>query len=226
LHNLAYDYELISRPDKALPLAKEVIEIGDRVLDPEDPTVVDAMDTQVRLLEQQGKTLEARKAAKELLEVSEQRLGKNDVRTITAIVRMSRYLNESGDDDEARQLLHEAVALLPADEWILRNTIAWRLATDSTADAGDNPLALELATRACELTDYKAATALDTLAAVQADRGDFEAAVLSSEKAVKFATPRQRERLRSHLNVFKSSRPWRPAKKAPLPVDADDEQAQ
>jgi tetratricopeptide (TPR) repeat protein len=217
LHNMAYDYELIGRPNDALPFANEVIEIGARVLSPDDPTVVDAMDTRVRLLEQQGKTLEARKAAQELLEVSERRLGKNDVRTITAMVRMSRYLNDSGDVAEARQLLDEAVALLPDDEWILRNTIAWRLATDSSADAADNLLALELATRACELTDYKAPTALDTLAAVQAERGDFEAAVLSSEKAVKLATLRQRGRLQSHLNVFKSGRPWPPGKGRPNP---------
>jgi hypothetical protein len=51
------------------------------------------------------------------------------------------------------------------------NEVAWTLATSSEANQRYGSIAVEFATRACELTEWKNATYLDTLAAAQAVPG-------------------------------------------------------
>jgi tetratricopeptide (TPR) repeat protein len=54
---------------------------------------------------------------------------------------------------------------------------AWVWATSPDAKARDGKRAVESATKACELTAWKDAALLDTLAAAYAEAGDFDSAV-------------------------------------------------
>ena len=70
----------------------------------------------------------------------------------------------------------EAVRLNPGDGNACNN-YAMILATCPEAKYRDGKKAVEAATRACELTEWKKADFLDTLAAAYAEAGDFNAAV-------------------------------------------------
>jgi hypothetical protein len=52
----------------------------------------------------------------------------------------------------------------------------------------NGPEAVRLATRACELTGYTRPLLIGTLAAAQAETGDFQAAIATAERAKALAT--------------------------------------
>ena len=72
---------------------------------------------------------------------------------------------------------------------------------------------MEYAQRACELTAYKDAHVLDTLAAAYAASGRFKDAVTTAEKALtlaKNAGPKQTViKYQGRLELYKSNRPYR-----------------
>ncbi|MCB1235320.1 MAG: hypothetical protein KDM91_09635 [Verrucomicrobiae bacterium] len=77
---------------------------------------------------------------------------------------------------ESRDVLEKALRLHPDDPQVL-NGFAWLLATHPDDSLRDGKRAVELATKACELTDWERASIIDTLAAAHAEAGAFEEAV-------------------------------------------------
>jgi hypothetical protein len=64
------------------------------------------------------------------------------------------------------------------------NAFAWSLATNPHDAFRDDKRAVEVATRACELSSWKDADHIDTLAAGHAEAGDFRMAVRFQELAI------------------------------------------
>jgi arylsulfatase A-like enzyme/Flp pilus assembly protein TadD len=79
------------------------------------------------------------------------------------------------------------------------NALAWILATAEDAAFADAEEAVSLAKRACELTDYKAPSVIDTLGAALAASGDFERAVEMAEKASTLAEAGGRKDLAAEI---------------------------
>jgi tetratricopeptide (TPR) repeat protein len=91
------------------------------------------------------------------------------------------------------------------------NGLAWVLATCPLAAFRDGRRAVEAATRACELTEWKNPNNLDTLAAAFAESGDFESAVKWQTKQLETLdlTPSQIADAKAHLALFKLHKPFR-----------------
>ncbi len=95
----------------------------------------------------------------------------------------------------------------------LLNNYSWVLATSPVDEIRDGNRAVELGLRACEMTEYKAAHILSTLAAAYAEVGDFEKARMWSKKAVELGEKgddkEQLEHLKEELESYKKDKPWR-----------------
>ena len=86
---------------------------------------------------------------------------------------------------------------------------AWLLATCPDAKYRDGPRAVESATRACELTGWKDANHLDTLAASYAEAGDFSRAIELQQKANALSTdPEARKKGDKRLTLYQNKTPY------------------
>lgn len=105
---------------------------------------------------------------------------------------------------------HEAIRLDPKDA-VGYNTAAWLLSVCPYEKYRNGKKAVELATKACELTHWKRQGYIDTLAAAYAETGDFEKAVKYQELALEDAGYQQRHGAwaRKLLDGYKNKKPYR-----------------
>lgn len=92
----------------------------------------------------------------------------------------------------------------------LRNLVAWSFATSADEQARDGARAVALATEACELSGWKNAAYLDTLAAAYAEAGRFEDAARKEEEALAFAdfAASFGAGARERLALYRSGKPY------------------
>ncbi len=121
--------------------------------------------------------------------------------------RADTYLN-LGKHAEAVADYEKAIKLHPKNESMLNN-FAWVLATSPDDNLRDGKRAIQLATEACELTHYKVAYILSTLAAAYAETGDFDTAIKWSSKAVEIGDPKHDDSLKKELESYKANKPMR-----------------
>jgi tetratricopeptide (TPR) repeat protein len=92
------------------------------------------------------------------------------------------------------------------------NNLAWILATCPTAALRDGSRAVQLAQRACELTQYRQTFLLGTLAAACAEAGQFDDAVRDAQKACDAATAQNQpdllQRNQQLLIQYQNHRPY------------------
>lgn len=92
------------------------------------------------------------------------------------------------------------------------SNLAWLLATSSSDVHRDGRRAVELASRACDLTGWKVVRAIDTLAAAHAEVGDFEEALAMQEKAnALYEDPEAREWGEGVLALYRQGKPYHEA---------------
>jgi tetratricopeptide (TPR) repeat protein len=121
--------------------------------------------------------------------------------------RADAYLG-IGDHAAAIADFERCLTSNPDDPGVLNN-FAWVLATSPEDSLRNGKRAVELATKACEATDYKLPHILSTLAAAYAETGDFEAAKKWSQKAVEMEDPEHGEQLKAELASYEAKKPWR-----------------
>ena len=108
----------------------------------------------------------------------------------------------------------KALKLRPEDDGILNN-LAWVLATSPDAKLRNGKRAIELATKACKVTEYKAAHILSTLGAAYAETGDFKTAKKWSKKAIELGREDQKEELKKELASYEQRKPCRELQQTP-----------
>lgn len=128
-------------------------------------------------------------------------------REFTLQVRADTYLNQ-GMQKEAIADYEKALSLVPDNSGVLNN-LAWVLATSPEAKLRNGKRALQLAAKACEVTNYKQAHILSTLAAAYAETGDFANARKWSSKSVEMGDDTLKDQLRKELTSYEKEEPWR-----------------
>jgi parallel beta-helix repeat protein len=116
-------------------------------------------------------------------------------------------------DDEASALqdLNQSVRQVPptAANVSLYSLLAELLATAADKELRDGPRAVEIATRACELTEWKSVDSLQALAAACAEKGDFVAAMKWQTKAVELAEPERKPSAQTRQKMYQGDKPFR-----------------
>ena len=155
-----------------------------------------------------------------LIELRRDRTYSEESRDLAALLlalrtRANTYLS-IGRHAEAIDDYKKWDSLKPNDSHILNN-LAWVLATSPHDELRNPQEAIEIATKACEVTEYKQAHILSTLAAAYADSGDFESAKQYSKQAVELAEAADANQqdeeilnqLRQELESYEKEEPWR-----------------
>ncbi len=92
------------------------------------------------------------------------------------------------------------------------NDLAWILAANENAAIRNPEKAVELAQRACELTNYEKPELLDTLSVSYAAAGAFDKAVETAQKALQLCQSSEyeafREEIKKRLVLFKAGKPY------------------
>jgi serine/threonine-protein kinase len=135
--------------------------------------------------------------------------------SFAAHFNLGSLLQTKGDLVGAEAEYREAIRLEPKAE-LSHNNLAWLLATGPDR-VRDGKEAVRLATRACELTGWKNAGYVDTLAAAYAEVGEFEKAVETQKKALTLPNAEKQygPEFRAHLALYEQKKPYRDPKLAP-----------
>ncbi len=103
----------------------------------------------------------------------------------------------------------EAIRLAPKYAWAYNNR-AWLWATCADEKYRDGRRAVESAARACELSDWKEASMIDTLAAGYAETGDFPKAVAYQQKAnTLYTDANDLKKGQRRLKIYEDKKPYR-----------------
>jgi tetratricopeptide (TPR) repeat protein len=121
--------------------------------------------------------------------------------------RADMFLNQ-GKQAEAIADYEEALKVDGKNSGVLNN-LAWVLATSPNDELRDGKRAIDLAKQACEVTEYKQAHIISTLAAAYAESGDWENAVTWSQKAVDLGDEQTKTQLAKELESYQQKKPWR-----------------
>lgn len=89
------------------------------------------------------------------------------------------------------------------------NQYAWMLAACPQPEYRDGARAVQLARRGCQLTNWRDANILDTLASAYAECGRFGEAVTWATKALERANAEIKEAEAEHVQLFRNGRPTR-----------------
>jgi protein O-mannosyl-transferase len=150
-----------------------------------------------------GKSAEAAAQLKEAVKL--------DPTNAQANFQLAELLSNHGQSADAIAYYEQALKSDPRMVSALNN-LAWVLATDSNDKVRNGNRAIELAKKACELTQWKTPLLIGTLAAAYAEAGNFQEAVTMAEKARDQAraekedgTARRNEEL---AQLYRSGKPY------------------
>jgi tetratricopeptide (TPR) repeat protein len=132
-----------------------------------------------------------------------------------ALLGQASALYGSGELEKAVGVYGDLMQKFPTEAQPF-NDCAWLLATGTKDSVRNGQRAVELANQACQLTEYKNAGYLDTLAAAFAEKGEFEKARKWQEEAVKAAgeePPDVQADIKARIDLYKQNKPYREALK-------------
>jgi len=90
------------------------------------------------------------------------------------------------------------------------NSLAWLLATCPEAEIREGKEAVELALRACELSEWRDWGMIDTLAAGYAEQGDFDRAIKYQKQVLEIGkSSNEYDKIKEHLSLYEQHRPYR-----------------
>jgi len=184
------------------------------------PPVVDHMAKLAEWYYEQDRYDEAEPLYLERLEIQERVLGKEHPDVLSSVNDLARLYCQQRRYGKVETLV---VSLLETSRRVLGEEDSFTLelmvglallrATCPVAELRDGTKAVELATKACELTNWKDSDYVDALAAAYAEAGDFDSAVKWQKEAINLlpehASAEARRDYESRLKLYQSSKPYR-----------------
>jgi len=126
-------------------------------------------------------------------------------------LQLALALKKKGKTEKAIEHYRAALRLRPDWPEVLNN-LAWIFATHRNPKFRDGAEALQLAQKACELTDYKQANFLDTLAAAYAEKAQFNKAIQTAQKAIQLAHTSNRievvKVIEKRMQLYEARKPY------------------
>ncbi len=181
-------------------IAKAIVDL-EKLRDDEDQ----GKDQQ--LLLQLAMLYSANKESRQAIEIYTQVIKEDEKNFLAYQGRADAHLR-LGEQTQALADYAKAIELNPDSSHILNN-MAWLLATSPDEKIRNGTRSIELAKKACELSEYKQAHILSTLAAGYAETGDFKTAIEWSQKAVELSEEGIDDQLKQELKSYQAKKPWR-----------------
>ena len=168
----------------------------------------DSIDLHIRLsriLRQQGKIAELNLEMEKVIALYLEKL-KSDPSDSCRLYLAEIYLSRNQRSEAKAQFR----VLIKTEPSILSlNSIAMKLAASTKAKDRNGEIAVEAATKACQLSGWGNPMVLDTLANAYAEYGDFEAAVKWQTKAIKFFRDKNElEDCKARLKLYQEKKPY------------------
>jgi tetratricopeptide (TPR) repeat protein len=136
---------------------------------------------------------------------------RRDPKLSLAYIKRGDARGARGEHEKAIKDYAEAGKLDPRNP-IIYNNLAWLQATCPDERIRDGKKAFANAKRACELTEWKAASCFDTLAGAYAESGDFPHAIQWVEKAIAGTnSAAEKQEMTRHLAAYQAGKPYREA---------------
>ena len=131
-----------------------------------------------------------------------------DPKSVSAFYNRGHSWENKKEYDKAIADYNEAIRLDPKLSEAIAS-LAWLFATCPDSKHRDGKKAVESATRACELTEWKDANNLEILALAYAVVGEFDKAVEWQEKASRLRTDTEaRKQSEMRLDLYKEKKPY------------------
>jgi len=125
----------------------------------------------------------------------------------SALVQTNIGLSYEKTDRYDQAIKHYEQAILFDGNYVnAYNNLAWLYTTSKDKDYFMPDRAIKLAKRACELTNYKDAETLDTLAEAYSASGDYDKAIEYELEARAFATDDKKEKFEKRLEIFRGKK--------------------
>jgi len=125
--------------------------------------------------------------------------------------RLGEIYHQQGQYEKALAHWSEALKINPEQVGVLNN-IAWLKAAYKDKKFHEPKTAVQLARKACELTNYKGLALLHTLSVAYAADGRFDEAIKTAEKALRITKYENQaqlvDKINSHLELFKRGMPY------------------
>jgi tetratricopeptide (TPR) repeat protein len=186
--------EATGKPEEVLDAYREAIR-----LDPKRPALHHEIG---EIHSKEGRTQEANAAYDAEIALLRETVC-HDRHDANARIDLGKALIARGRRNEGIAEFQAGIQLKPNDADSL-NDLASYLATSPQTNRRDGKAAVEYATKACELTEWKNPDYLNTLAAAHAESGDFEAAVKWQTKAIELLTNEKgKEDYRTRLRLYR-----------------------
>jgi len=183
LGSLAGLYYAQGRYSEAEPLYERALAIQEKTLGLDHPDVALSLNGLAVLCCVQSMYAEAEPLYDRSLHIREKALDPDHPDVATSLGNLALLFDAQGRYAEAIRFYQASLETLPDQAGVLNN-LAWLLATCPDAALRNGREAVRLATRACELSKYTQPLLIGTLAASQAEAGDFQAAIAFIERGV------------------------------------------